>query len=256
MNKRIFRSMYCILLGAILILAACTTPTPQMVEVTRVVPQTVVVTQINQVVITSTPEPVTPTALPPTALPATATVTAESTEVTAVQTPTGLNMWCMPEGFNPAAQQDAPTTKPAAAKTSAIVNGIPEFQVPFSYCTFVYSMDKTLPEGTELQVLDSHKAAWLKANLIPVADQANVYYAVLTHSYIINPPLWRVTYTFVVHTPDGNDLRSDQITFRKWIPKLCWNGGLPNVNTLTCVKQQDIHPWDLGYPDKPSPTPE
>jgi hypothetical protein len=54
------------LIGFAIILASCSAPTPQIVEVTRVVPQTMVVTQVVQVekLITATPEPTQPLPTP------------------------------------------------------------------------------------------------------------------------------------------------------------------------------------------------
>ncbi|MFZ3150224.1 MAG: hypothetical protein WA116_00915 [Anaerolineaceae bacterium] len=58
-------SFYLILIIPLSILSACAAPTPQLVEVTRIVNQTVEVTRIVEV--TSTPIPPTPTlAIPPT----------------------------------------------------------------------------------------------------------------------------------------------------------------------------------------------
>jgi len=47
--------------AAILLLAGCATPTPQTIEVTRIVQETVLVTQLVEIVVTATPIPPTPT---------------------------------------------------------------------------------------------------------------------------------------------------------------------------------------------------
>ena len=48
-------------LSVVIFISGCSSPTPQPLEVTRIVPQTVIVTQIVERVITATPEPATPT---------------------------------------------------------------------------------------------------------------------------------------------------------------------------------------------------
>lgn len=49
------------ILSVVIFISGCTSPTPQPLEVTRIVPQTVIVTQIVERVISATPEPATPT---------------------------------------------------------------------------------------------------------------------------------------------------------------------------------------------------
>ncbi|MDR3573112.1 MAG: hypothetical protein P4L50_04585 [Anaerolineaceae bacterium] len=197
-----------------------------------------------------------PTALP-TTVPAAPTLapTLPPAPTTPPATPTALpqagqlNVWCMPVGYLPSLVADK-TVMPAAAKTGTLVNGVLSFQVPFSYCTVVYTFAQAEPAGTTLQLYDLTPTPWLKVPLQVSASNPNIMYAVLRHSYIIDPPLWTTTYRFVVYTPDGTKIKEDKLTFHKYTPAVCWNGLLPNPTNLTCIKEQDIHPWDAGYPIK------
>ncbi len=197
---------------------------------------------------TPTAAPVSPTVAPTTA-PTTTSTTAQATPTSSAQTDQ-LTAWCMPEGYFPVAAGTDPTIMPAIAKTGTVVNGTLSFQVPFSSCTFVYNFAQPKPAGTLLEVYDMTPSPWLKVTLKPSPTNPNVMYAVLRHSYIINPPLWTTTYRFVIVAPDGTKIKEDPLTFHRYAPALCWNGLLPNAKTLTCQKEQDIHPWDAAYPKK------
>lgn len=201
--------------------------------------------------------PVLPTA-EPTAIPPSPTVepTIPPTPTTPPATPTSapqadkLTAWCMPAGYFPVSATTDPTIMPTNGITGSTVKGTLSFQVPFSSCTFVYTFGQPKPAGTTLQVYDLSSTPWLTVTLKASSSNPNVMYAVLTHTYITNPPLWSTTYRFVVAAPDGTKIKEDSIIFHRYTPALCWNGLLPNVNTLTCQKQQDIHPWDASYPTK------
>jgi hypothetical protein len=156
----------------------------------------------------------------------------------------------MAEGYFPDLAAADPTIMPKIAKTGSMVNGTLSFQVPFSSCTFVYTFGQAKPAGTKLQIYDMTPAPWLTVTLKSSSSNPNIMYAVVKHSYIINPPLWTTTYRFVVTAADGTKIKEDPLTFHRYAPELCWNGLLPKVNTLTCQKQEDIHPWDASYPKK------
>ena len=189
-----------------------------------------------------------PTSLPPSPTVA-PTIPSPPTATTPPPTPTSvpladqLTVWCMPVGYLPVSATTDPTSMPKNGVTGSTVNGTLSFQVPFSSCTFVYTFGQAKPAGTTLQVYDLNKAPWLKATLKAAPSNPNVMYAVLTHTYITDPPLWSTTYRFVATAPDGTQIKEDSIIFHKYAPTLCWNGLLPNVKTLTCQKQEDIHPW-------------
>jgi hypothetical protein len=59
-HKRIFILVFL----SIFLLISCSSPAPQTIEVTRVVPQTVISTQLVEVIITATPIPITSTPIP------------------------------------------------------------------------------------------------------------------------------------------------------------------------------------------------
>jgi len=248
-NKTVERILFALIFLPVLFTSACAASTPAVVQNTQAAPAAAVVAPTNP--------PPAPT-LAPTTVPASPTVapTIPPLSPTPPPTPTTapqadqLTAWCMPEGYYPVSATTDPTIKPATAKTGSLVNGALSFQVPFSSCTFVYTFGQPKPAGTALKIYDLSSAPWLTVTLKASPSNPNVMYAVLTHTYIINPPLWTTTYRFVVNTPDGTQVRQDSLTFHKYAPTLCWNGLLPNVKTLTCQKQEDIHPWDASYPKK------
>ncbi|MEA4906705.1 MAG: hypothetical protein GYA17_16295 [Chloroflexi bacterium] len=197
--------------------------------------------------------PATATMLPPTAtlepsptpVPPTATLPPTSTPV-----PEQFTAWCVPAdtGIPPAAS-DQPWVMPTEGmRTVEVVDGANQLVTHNVSCTFVYTFAQALPAGSMLKVEDDFNNTWLESELTPAGDNANTVYAVLNHSYIVDPPLWTITYRFVVTAPDGSEKRSDSIVFDKgWRPEACWNGALPNPVTLKCIKWEDLHPWDIGY---------
>lgn len=105
-----------------------------------------------------------------------------------------------------------------------------------------------------LQVYEERaQKPWLTADLAPLEGKPETLAATLRHTYIAAPPLWDVSYQFVVADASGKELRRDQVNLHRWKPALCWNGRLPNVLTLRCPLPQDLHPWDPSY-GTPIPT--
>lgn len=205
-----------------------------------------------------------PTKVPPTWTPTTAP-TSTATQIptmTATVTATatlgpaedGFSAWCLPELASLATTND-PAHPPAEAKmaswsgTALEVNNLPS-----NGCVFIYKLNREIRQSLRLEVFDRGDTnAFLATGLIPVPSDPNAVYTVLRHSYIITPPVWNVTFTFVVTTENGDELRRDTVNLHRWIPVLCWNGQPPNPVTLRCPLQQDLHPWDPSY-GTPFPT--
>ena len=194
---------------------------------------------------------------------ATATATATAT-FTATATPTaaptfgpaedGLSAWCLPAGELVSLAAD-PLSPPANALYGEMVAGALEIRkLPFSACVFLYTFNQPPPDGLTLEVYElNQKAPWLKAELLPVEGRPGALSALLRHTYIIEPPLWSVSYEFAVRDAAGTELRRDRVDLSRWTPVLCWNGQPPNPITLRCPLAQDLHPWDAGY-GTPIPT--
>ena len=153
--------------------------------------------------------------------------------------PEGLTAWCLPKlGYIPAEWKGEPYLMPDNAQEPALVDEALDFTFPFISCTFVYTTDGPFPKDAELEVYDlMNKNPWLKTKLLEVPDDPNSGYAVLKHAYIVEPPLWFITYRFVVRGSDGKELKSDLVNIHKWRPTLCWDGSLPDPITEYCPSE-------------------
>lgn len=171
-------------------------------------------------------------------------------------TDSAISAWCLPENTSLAALQD-PLSPPDTARIGNFSEGVLQiYNLPVGACVVVYHMNMAAPSGLQLSIFDqSLTNPWLSIDLKPVESDPTSVYAQLTHSYIITPPYWNISYQFSVTDSSGVELRRDQVDLNRWQPKPCWNGRLPNVFTLTCPLKQDLHPWDAGY-GKPIPTDE
>ncbi len=246
----------------LLVVSACSPAAPtaapvvEKFEVTVLVPETVVVTQVVEVIITATTQP--PTATPiPTETPA-PQVTADA--VVAVPAPAsqvnteGLSAWCFPEGvLYPEKYIDANGTKHEAGEQYGFVSGALEItNIPKTSCTFIYKFDQPVAAGTGLNVHDAGQAkTFLTSALTPAAADPSMAFVTLTHAYIVNPPGWDFAFDFVVNGPDGSQIRTDRVNIHRWDPGVCWDGVKPYWPSLLCREQQDSHPWDYGYTPPP-----
>jgi hypothetical protein len=159
-----------------------------------------------------------------------------------------LSAWCIQEGV--ALSYISDPLKPLDnVRTGTIVNGALEVRnLPAGACVFIYSFNQPAPQGLKLQVFDSlNKEPWLTADLTPVQGQPQSAAVTLTHSYIVAPPAWEIHYQFALIDANGTELRRDPVNLHRWEPAICWNGQKPNVFTLRCPLQQDLHPWDPSY---------
>jgi len=163
-------------------------------------------------------------------------------------TDTAISAWCLPENTSLTALLD-PLSPPDSAKIGTFSEGVLQFDnLPVGACVVVYHMNMAAPSGLQLNINNNTLTnPWLSIELKPVESDPTSVYAQLTHSYIITPPYWNISYQFSVTDNSGTELRRDQVDLHRWKPKLCWNGRLPNVFTLTCPLKQDLHPWDAGY---------
>ena len=234
----------------IIVLTACTSNGPQIIEVTRVIPQTVVVTelvlQIVEKVVTATSEPVTTT-------PEMATETSVGTAVgTPENVPTvensstqapplvdtqagGLTTWCMP--MREAKLSETPTTSniPPHAWASKQGSKFIEQEIPATTCTFLFTFNQPVPKGTMMEIYEfNQKSPWYKKELTPATDNPNIAMVTIKHGMVVSPPFWDITYQFAVRAPDGTQLRMDAVHFWKVTPEPCWDGSLPNPVTMYC----------------------
>lgn len=203
---------------------------------------------------TSTTAPTATTA--PTDTPVPPTDTPEPTVAPTLGTlEDGLSAWCLPTGMLSTLFTDPAAPPQNAVFGAASAQGFEINSLPQTACTFIYTFNQEVTPGMKLQVFGLDQAApWLTADLVPVESAPDSAAAQLSHTYITQPPFWDVSYDFVVVGEDGSEIRRDRVNLHRWKPKLCWNGQLPNLNTMLCPEMQDLHPWDPSY-ETPFPTP-
>jgi hypothetical protein len=240
------------------VLTSCTSeqPTPVIVEVTRPVLQTVVVTQLVEVevVITATPEPATATPFPTPTLPFLITPLSETSAVLPNQPslvsalPSDVSFWCLPasDGVIPVDYSPVP---PNNAILAHLTNGQVEYIGTFSQCTFVYDFKSPVPLGALLEVKDnSNSIPFLTVKMNPDPTNPNKGYAVVKHSMVIAPPAWEIYYEFTVTSSSSSSVWTSPVHYdRGWRAPVCWTGLSPNPVTLACPAWQDTHPSDPGY---------
>ena len=184
-----------------------------------------------------------------TAVPATATATATPIPPLAL-TEQGISGWCQPDASYvlPASYTPAANGKPIAYTNGAIeVNGLPSSACQFFF-TFNQPLSADVLKGIQFQAFETKATKpWLTAALEPVADQPNTAGLVTTHTFIIAPPFWDVSFEFALVNADGTVILRVPANLHRWKPAKCFNGMYPNINTLRCPLWQDLHPWDPGY---------
>lgn len=234
--------------------AACAQATPTAAP--TVAQPTTAPTETATLAPTATTEPTatlapTDTPIPPTNTP----------EPTATAAPTfgpaedGISAWCLPNEMIATLFNDPAAPPQNAVFGAASTEGFEVNSLPHTACTFIYKFNQEVTPGMKLQVFELNQSApWLTADLVPVAEAPDSVAAQLTHSYIIQPPYWDISYDFVVVDADGAEIRRDRVNLHRWKPKLCWNGIYPNLKTMLCNEMQDLHPWDPSY-RTPFPTP-
>jgi hypothetical protein len=181
---------------------------------------------------------------------ATATPTATATEVVSVPLPDGMEFWCLPEGIS------YPKDPANIVKTDDAIDALYDgtnlsIKGPLSGC-FVTMPDEGQNADNMVAIYDnSNSAAWYTRKFYKSQDGL---VSILKHSYIINPPYWKINYRMEVLDENGKVLFDAPLVYsRNWAPDVCWNGKMPNPKTYLCELQQDQHPWDAWY-GKPMPT--
>lgn len=228
-------------------IAACSpaSTTTTEVEVTRLVPQTVVVTEIVEVMVTATPEPAPPEPTP-TAIPENLTILENS-----------FQAWCLPRNTSALVPRINPDgSMPETGVAYQTVDGIPEITTQVASCTFAFTFNNPVNEPVEIQFLDTKGFAFLTTPLTALENSPNMAYSSETHQYIINPPFWQITYDVQVVSTDGEVLWASPISFRRgWVPAKCFYGEWPDPVTCRCPNLPESHPenpwwgWFPPYPD-------
>lgn len=243
----------------IVLLASACSPAPTIVPVSQ--PTAVPSTATQEAAPSATPlpsaTPTQPPTLTPTAVPPTQTPQPTATPALAL-TGEGLSGWCLPENTLLTAASD-PLSPAETAELSKMVDGALEIRnLPWSGCVFTYAFNQPAPEGLKLEVYEvGGKSPWLTADLHPVDGKPEVVSTLLTHSFIIAPPFWHISYEFALKDASGQELARTPVNLHRWETKLCFNGQPPNYKTLRCPLWQDLHPWDAGYGEIiPTYTPE
>lgn len=235
-----------VVLAGNLLMAACGQATPaQPTVAVSTATQPPPATATTEIKATNTAVP-TLTATPPLPTPTPLPLPSATPELALAQD--GLSAWCLPPNVLVSAASD-PLAPPAKAELSKVEKGALEIRnMPFSVCNFLYTFNQPAPDGLTLEIYDQgQKTPWWKTDLSPISDKPTIAYTALRHTYIIDPPLWNVSYDFVLRDSSGTELHRDRVNLHRWVTGLCWQGTYPDPITLYCPPQQDLHPWDPGY---------
>jgi hypothetical protein len=148
-----------------------------------------------------------------------------------------------------------PAQIPPDVTPGALENDAYGLVTPSQVCNMAFTLNNPVAPETVLEVLDAYNNPWLDVPLTVSTGSPNVGVAVMTHSYIVEPPFWEIVYPVRLLAPDGSVIWEGKINaHRGWNPEPCWDGTAPNISTLYCPKQQDLHPWDPAYtPVAPKP---
>ncbi|MCJ7626193.1 MAG: hypothetical protein MUO76_22100, partial [Anaerolineaceae bacterium] len=165
-----------IVLAAVLVLVSEMIFPPKMeeivmqIDVTRIVPQTVVVTQVVERVITTTREPVTQTSQPT----ATEEITVTPTASVLAALSDSFTAWCVPKGIEYSPGIIAQTGEmPAGAYEGELVAGFTEVRTQVQDCTFMITFNRPVPPGTRIQIKDMNPVPFIDKELTAVIDNPN-----------------------------------------------------------------------------------
>ncbi len=240
------------------LLASCSLFEPEVVEATVLVPQTVVVTEVVEKVVTATVSIATITPLTtPIATQSTQAASTVSAAEPGGTTPTvyvsqpdtsltgdgtmqnGLSGWCMPLGSTGPDDIDyGRYGMPTNGRPGYVENGINIMHIPGQYCTLVFEFSSQIGSGGKVYVKQTHNnLSFYEVDLVQSASNPNVGYAHLSHNYVVNPPLWGVSYIIEAVDGNGNTRWSGEVLFQKTQPDLCWDGSKPDPVTMWCPKE-------------------
>lgn len=228
-EARLKYSLFLVLVFMMFLVSACISPEATVIESTVLVPQTVVVTEIVEVVVTATSLPsatITPLTTVELPQPGATTPSASSTATHDAnfvpgQMLDGLSGWCMPLGYGVPDEMDYGCSgMPKNGRPGIVENGLNIMHIPGNLCTLVFTFDSPVVKGTQVEVKQLHNNQnFYAVELIPSAANPNIGYAHLLHSWVVNPPLWLVTYSVEVIDPNGATCWSGDVTFRKTQPE-------------------------------------
>lgn len=256
-SKKTIKTLF--IISGIFLLTSCSLIEPKVVEATVLVPQTVVVTEVVERVVTATTSAATITPLStPAATQSTQVVSATaSNSEPGAATPlafvnqadtnltgngkmqNGLTGWCMPLGSPEPGDIDyGRYGMPATGRPGYVEDGVNIMHIPGQYCTLVFEFSSQIGTGGKVEVKQvQNNLTFYEVDLIPSAANPNVGYAHLYHNYVVNPPLWGITYLIEAVDANGTTRWSGEVAFQKTQPDLCWDGSIPNPVTLTCPKK-------------------
>ncbi len=189
---------------------------------------------------TETPQPTSTT--PPTATPVPPLGVAED----------GFKAWCYPlsyAGYTPQGPE-------GPADTSQLINkdGNLSIKIPAAFCTLSFRFNQAMPEGAVLTLFDGSNA-FLRLPLKAVDGHADQGWTSVSHTYVVNPPFWEVSYRLSLSGADGKELWTNAVKFGKPLPDECPFGGLPDPITLYCTHTDpwEVEPWpDVTRPYDPT----
>lgn len=250
-KKSSIRSILVILFLS-LVITTCGVFSSAPAEVTVVVPQTVEVTRLVEVVVTATPAQATITPL--TTVQPTDSGTAAPVEPGAA-TPAdfsnpnfgagmtgellnGLSGWCMPLGYGKPDDTDfGQAGMPKYTRPGFVDRDRSVVHIPGDFCTLVFQFSAPATQGATVEVKQVHNnLTFYSKPLIVSGSDPYVGYVHLDHTYIVNPPLWAVLYIVEVIDPGGAVRWSGEVWFEKTIPEPCWDGSTVDPVTLLCPK--------------------
>ncbi|MBE0696153.1 MAG: hypothetical protein IH586_04455 [Anaerolineaceae bacterium] len=186
-----------------------------------------------------------PTASPTLAPTATLEPTATPVPPTATPMPPlavlddGFNVWGAPLDY--AGTKAQGPDEPAYARKMVKTADLLQASIPATYCVVVYHFNQPVPAGLTLAFIDG-KSIFLKQPLVAAEGQPDVAWTSVSHSYVINPPLWWVDYTLTVLDPAGKEIWTNPVQFAKPLPEPCIYGGLPDPVTMWCTITD---PWEI-----------
>lgn len=202
---------------------------------------------------TTTPVPASPTPAPPSPTPTrpapTATITSTPQPFALAQD--GVKAWCLPPGMIQPANMGASIPAGAVPAVGNLATGL-TLKVPASACSFLFTFTQNVPTNLEMQIFDRSSTPWLKVMLSPLAENPKQAFVTLTHTYIINPPIYSFQYKFVLKTSEGKELANLPVTVQHPYQGVCIDGSYPDPITLRCPKSdyREIEP----HPPTPTAT--
>ena len=102
----------------------------------------------------------------------------------------------------------------------------------------VFESTSQINSGSKVRVKQTHNnLSFYDVDLTPSNVNPNIGYAHILHGYVVNPPLWGVTYIIEAVDSNGSVLWSDEILFRRTQPELCWDGSTPDPISMWCPKE-------------------